>query len=67
MLAAAGDAVFSNLGLLFALGVAVGHRARESRRAGSPPSVGFLVATKGAESPDRGSAGRAGRVDRPGT
>jgi N-acetylglucosamine PTS system EIICBA or EIICB component len=49
MLAAAGDAVFSNLGLLFALGVAVGLARENHGAAGLAAVVGFLVATKGAE------------------
>src|SRR5262249_37764892 len=48
-MAAAGDAIFSNLGLLFAIGVAVG-LARENHGAAGPAGVvGFVVATKGAE------------------
>src|SRR6185295_9601933 len=49
MLAAAGDAVFSNLGLLFALGIAVGLARENHGAAGLAAVVGFLVATKGAE------------------
>src|SRR5262245_15931545 len=49
MLAAAGDAVFSNLGLLFAIGVAVGLARENHGAAGLASVVGFLVATKGAE------------------
>ncbi|MFL6605171.1 MAG: N-acetylglucosamine-specific PTS transporter subunit IIBC [Steroidobacteraceae bacterium] len=46
---AAGNAIFANLGLLFAIGVAVG-LARESHgAAGLASVVGFLVTTKGAE------------------
>jgi N-acetylglucosamine PTS system EIICBA or EIICB component len=48
-MAAAGDAIFANLGLLFAIGVAVG-LARESHgAAGLASVVGYLVTTKGAE------------------
>ncbi len=47
--AAAGDAVFSNLGLLFAVGVAVGFARENHGAAGLAAVVGFLVATKGAE------------------
>ena len=48
-LAAAGQAVFDNLGLLFAIGVAVG-LARESHgAAGLAAVVGFLVAAQGAQ------------------
>ncbi len=47
--AAAGNAIFANLGLLFAIGVAVG-LARENHGAAGLASVGgFLVTTKGAE------------------
>src|SRR6266404_1344926 len=46
---AAGNAIFANLGLLFAIGVAVG-LARESHgAAGLASVVGYLVTTKGAE------------------
>jgi N-acetylglucosamine PTS system EIICBA or EIICB component len=48
-IAAAGGAIFSNLGMLFAIGVAVG-LARESHgAAGLAALVCYLVATKGAE------------------
>src|SRR5580698_2924721 len=47
--AAAGDAVFSNLGLLFAVGVAVGFARENHGAAGLAAVVGFLVATKGAQ------------------
>ena len=48
-MAAAGDAIFSNLGLLFAIGVAVGLARENHGAAGLAAVVGFLVATKGAE------------------
>jgi PTS system N-acetylglucosamine-specific IIC component len=48
-IAAAGDAIFSNLGLLFAIGVAVGLARENHGAAGLAGAVGFLVATKGAE------------------
>jgi N-acetylglucosamine PTS system EIICBA or EIICB component len=48
-IAAAGDAIFSNLGLLFAIGVAVGLARENHGAAGLAAVVGFLVATKGAE------------------
>src|SRR6187431_2927527 len=48
-IAAAGDAIFSNLGLLFALGVAVGLARENHGAAGLAGVVGYLVATKGAE------------------
>jgi N-acetylglucosamine PTS system EIICBA or EIICB component len=47
--AAAGDAIFSNLGLLFAIGVAVGLARENHGAAGLASVVGYLVATKGAE------------------
>src|SRR3954470_15421942 len=48
-IAAAGDAIFSNLGLLFAIGVAVGLARENHGAAGLAGAVGFFVATKGAE------------------
>ena len=48
-IASAGDAIFSNLGLLFAIGVAVGLARENHGAAGLAAVVGFLVATKGAE------------------
>jgi len=47
--ASAGDAIFSNLGLLFAIGVAVGLARENHGAAGLAGAVGFLVATKGAQ------------------
>src|SRR6187455_2573224 len=47
--AAAGDAIFSNLGLLFAIGVAVGLARENHGAAGLAGLVGFVVASKGAE------------------
>lgn len=49
MLAAAGDAVFSNLGIIFAIGVAVGLARENHGAAGLASVVGYLVATRGAE------------------
>jgi N-acetylglucosamine PTS system EIICBA or EIICB component len=49
MMAAAGDAIFSNLGLLFAVGVAVGLARENHGAAGLAALVCFLVTTKGAE------------------
>jgi N-acetylglucosamine PTS system EIICBA or EIICB component len=49
VLAAAGDAIFSNLGLVFAVGVAVGLARENHGAAGLASLVGFLVATHGAE------------------
>jgi len=48
-MAAAGDAVFSNLGMLFAVGVAVGLARENHGAAGLAALVCFLVTTKGAE------------------
>ncbi len=48
-MATAGDAIFSNLGLLFAMGVAIGLARENHGAAGLAAVVGFLVATKGAE------------------
>ncbi len=47
--AAAGQAIFDNLGLLFAIGVAVGLARGGDGAAGLAGVVGYLVATKGAE------------------
>ena len=47
-IAAAGDAVFSNLGLLFAIGVAVGLAKDNNGAAGLAGAICFLVASKGA-------------------
>ena len=48
-IAAAGDAIFSNLGLLFAIGVAVGLARENHGAAGLAAIVGYLVATQGAK------------------
>ena len=48
--AGAGQAIFSNLGLLFAIGVAVGLARENHGAAGLAGVVCFLIATKGAES-----------------
>ena len=47
--AAAGGAIFSNLGLLFAIGVAVGFAKENHGAAGLAGLVGYLVATHGAQ------------------
>jgi PTS system N-acetylglucosamine-specific IIC component len=47
--AAAGDAIFSNLGLLFAIGVAVGLARENHGAAGLAAVVGYLVATHAAK------------------
>ena len=48
-IAASGQAIFSNLGLLFAMGVAVGLARENHGAAGLAAVVGYLVTTKGAE------------------
>ena len=64
--AAAGNAVFSNLGLLFAIGVAVGLAKENHGAAGLAGVVCFLVATNGAEAliavPPETLAGLAGQA-----
>ena len=47
--AAAGDAIFSNLGILFAIGVGVGLARENHGAAGLAGVVAYLVASKGAE------------------
>src|ERR1700759_810083 len=49
MMAAAGDAIFTNLGLLFAIGVAVGLARENHGAAGLAAVVAYLVATVGAQ------------------
>jgi PTS system N-acetylglucosamine-specific IIC component len=48
-IAAAGEAIFSNLGILFAIGIAVGLARENNGAAGLAGVVAFVVATKGAE------------------
>src|SRR5215475_11089520 len=48
-MAAAGDAIFSNLGILFAVGVAVGLAKETHGAAGLAALVCFLVTTHGVE------------------
>src|SRR5215212_8114311 len=48
--AAAGSAIFSNLGLLFAIGVAVGLARENNGAAGLAGAVAFLVTVEGAKS-----------------
>jgi len=48
-IATAGEAIFANLGLLFAIGVAVGLARENHGAAGLASVVGYLVTTKGAE------------------
>jgi N-acetylglucosamine PTS system EIICBA or EIICB component len=47
--AAAGDAIFANLGLLFAIGIAVGLARENHGAAGLAGAVAYFIATKGAE------------------
>ena len=49
VLAAAGDSIFSNLGLVFAVGIAVGLARENHGAAGLASLIGFLVATHGAQ------------------
>jgi len=49
LIGAAGDAIFSNLGILFAIGVAVGLARGGDGAAGLAGAVCFLVATSGAQ------------------
>jgi PTS system N-acetylglucosamine-specific IIC component len=48
-IAAAGDAIFSSLGLLFAIGIAVGLARENHGAAGLAGAVAYVVATKGTE------------------
>ncbi len=48
-MAAAGDAIFSNLGLLFAIGVAIGFARENNGAAGLAGVVCFLIAVEGAK------------------
>src|SRR4051812_24239436 len=63
-IAAAGDAIFSNLGLLFAIGVAVGLARENHGAAGLAGVVAYFVAAKGTEvliaAPPDVAAGLAG-------
>src|SRR3954471_12489888 len=65
-IAAAGDAIFSNLGLLFAIGVAVGLARENHGAAGLAAVVGYLVATHAAkvliQVPPDATADLAGRA-----
>ncbi|HET9862251.1 MAG TPA: N-acetylglucosamine-specific PTS transporter subunit IIBC [Steroidobacteraceae bacterium] len=65
-IAAAGDAIFSHLGLLFAIGVAVGLAKENHGAAGLAAVVGYLVATQAArvliDVPPDATAGFTGRA-----
>jgi len=64
--AAAGEAIFANLGLLFAIGVAVGLARENHGAAGLASVVAYLVATQGAQVligvPPEALVGFAGRA-----
>jgi PTS system N-acetylglucosamine-specific IIC component len=66
LIAAAGDAIFHNLGLLFAIGVAVGFARDGNGAAGLAGAVCFLVAGNGAQAliavPPEAVAGMAGKA-----
>ena len=66
LIAAAGDAIFHNLGLLFAIGVAVGFARDGNGAAGLAGAVCFLVATNGAQAliaaPPEALAGMTGKA-----
>jgi PTS system N-acetylglucosamine-specific IIC component len=66
LIGAAGDAIFSNLGLLFAVGVAVGLARGGDGAAGLAGVVCFLVATNGAQAliqvPPDAVAGMSGKA-----
>lgn len=49
-IAASGDAIFSNLGLLFAIGVAVGFARENHGAAGLAGAIGYFVTVVGAQS-----------------
>ncbi len=49
-IAAAGDAIFSNLGILFAIGIAVGLARENHGAAGLAGAVAYFVATEGTKS-----------------
>ena len=65
-MAAAGGAIFDNLGILFAIGVAVGLARENHGAAGLASVVGYLVTTKGAEvlinAPPEAVSGFAGQA-----
>ena len=66
LIAAAGDAIFHNLGLLFAIGVAVGFARDGDGAASLAGAVCFLVASNGAQAlihpPPEAMAGMAGKA-----
>ena len=66
LIAAAGDAIFHNLGLLFAIGVAVGFARDGNGAAALAGAVCFLVASNGAQAlihpPPEAAAGMTGKA-----
>jgi N-acetylglucosamine PTS system EIICBA or EIICB component len=52
-MAAAGDAIFANLALLFAIGIAVGLAKDNNGAAGLAGAIGYLVLTKGTAAIDK--------------
>src|SRR5207245_9871369 len=64
-MAAAGDAIFSNLGLLFAIGVGVGLARENHGAAGLAALVGFLVTTRAVETLLAAPAGAMAKLSIP--
>jgi len=64
-MAAAGDAIFSNLGLLFAVGVGVGLARENHGAAGLAALVGFLVTTRAVETLLAASPGSLAKLSIP--
>jgi N-acetylglucosamine PTS system EIICBA or EIICB component len=64
-MAAAGDAIFSNLGLLFAVGVGIGLARENHGAAGLAALVGFLVTTHAVESLLAAPAGSLAKLSIP--
>jgi PTS system N-acetylglucosamine-specific IIC component len=64
-MAAAGDAIFSNLGLLFAVGVGVGLARENHGAAGLAALVGFLVTTRAVETLLAAAPGSLGKLSIP--
>jgi N-acetylglucosamine PTS system EIICBA or EIICB component len=64
-MAAAGDAIFSNLGVLFAVGVAVGLARENHGAAGLAALVGFVVTTRAVETLLHASPGSLAKLSIP--
>jgi N-acetylglucosamine PTS system EIICBA or EIICB component len=64
-MAAAGDAIFSNLGLLFAVGVGIGLARENHGAAGLAALVGFLVTTRAAETMLQAAPGSLSKLSIP--